>query len=68
MAKIGTLTAELKYGPILQSVLEQQSALIVDRDKFKTLYESSQDALTLVLGELTAAKHELDSIKGIASV
>jgi hypothetical protein len=68
MAKLGPIHAEITYGPVLRSVMETQSALLVDRDKWKILYESSENALIAVLEELTTSRHELDSIKGVVHV
>lgn len=77
MAKLGPIHVEITPA-ILVALVEQQSALIVDRDKYKNLYESSQDALTDMinalldeakandehLGKLRNWGHELDSLKG----
>jgi hypothetical protein len=52
MAKLGPIHIEVTPA-ILVAFVEQQSVLLVDRDKYKALYESSQEALTVVLEELT---------------
>lgn len=68
MAKLEDIQVKLKFATdeVLAAYLETQSALLADRDKYKTLYEASQDAFTEVLGQLTTTVEELSSLKGEA--
>ena len=59
---------EVTTGPILEAFFTNQSFLLTERDKFKSLYESSQQTVASLLSDLTRAQKRLKAIEVIASV
>ena len=68
MPKLEPIVVEVTTGPILEAFFTNQSFLLTERDKFKSLYESSQQTVASLLSDLTRAQKRLKAIEVIASV
>jgi len=68
LPKLEPIVVEVTTGPILEAFFTNQSFLLTERDKFKSLYESSQQTVASLLSDLTRAQKRLKAIEVIASV